>query len=299
MRRYLTLAAVLLALPVSDATAQQKVDIARRVTPNFAIRLAGPFAKLRVTAWDHDSISIIGSLPKGHRLESSFGGQPDAKLPTTGAKMFIETSPDAGAGGGTLEMRVPRMVRLHVKGNSADIDVAGVAGELDLNVIGGSVRVNGRPQTLNVETMDASVTVDGSAEWMRVKTSEGDITVTARGVDAAFHSLSGTVRVSAGPFEKATVETVSGSVMFGAELARAAVANVTTHSGAIDILLGAKASAEIDAITQRATIENLVTTRRAIAGRDGGQEIALEVGTGDGRVVIRSFRGSIRLARRP
>jgi DUF4097 and DUF4098 domain-containing protein YvlB len=133
---------------------------------------------------------------------------------------------------------------------------------------------------------------------MRIKTSEGDITINGRGVDAAFNTLSGNVRVNQGPFEKANIETVAGTVTFGADLARAAALTVTTHSGAIDLLFGAKASAEIDAITQRATIENLLTTRRAIAGRDGGQEIALEVGTGDGRVVIRSFRGSIRLAAR-
>jgi hypothetical protein len=296
MRRYLTLAAVLFALPMASAAAQQKVDIARRTTPNFALRLSGPFAKLRVVAWDHDSISIVGTLPKGHRLESSFGG--DLKLPSSGAKMFIEAPLDVGTGGGSLEMRVPRKVRLLVKGNSADIDVTGVTGELDLNVIGGAVVVKANPQTLNIETMDAGVTFEGNAEWMRIKTSEGDITVNGRGVDAAFNTLSGNVRVSEGPFEKANIETVTGSVTFGADFARAAVINVTTHSGAVELLFGPTASVEIDAITTTATIENLLTSRRAIAGRERGQEIGLEIGTGDGRVVIRTFRGSIRLAKR-
>ena len=44
------------------------------------------------------------------------------------------------------------------------------------------------------------------------------------------------------------------------------------------------------------TIENAITARPAVAGREGrGQEIGFTVGTGDARIVVRSFKGSIQL----
>lgn len=295
MRSTLRLAA-LVALPLAAAAAQQQVDIGSRTAPDVSLRVTGAFARLRVVAWDRDSVSITGTLPKGYRFDGGFSN-PLAG-PSRGAKWFIEAG-GGGPTGGALELRVPARARVWIKGNSADIEATGVTGELDLNVVGGSVRVTGSPRALNVEAMDAAITVDGSPAWVRLKTSEGDITMRGGSPDAAFSSISGNIRVSDGAYERANFETVSGGVTFAGDLARAASVTVDVHSGPVELLFGANASADIDAITLTASIENLLTSQRAIAGRERGQELDLVLGAGDGRVVIRTFKGSIRLARRP
>lgn len=284
-----------LATPLLAARAQQQVDIARRTAPDIAVRLTGAFAKLRIVAWEHDSVTLTGTLPKGYRFDGGFG--TSLVGPTRGSKWYIEDG-GSGLGGGALVMQVPRRARVYVKGYSADVEASGVTGELDLNVIGGTVRVLASPRTLNVEAMDASVIVDGSPGWLRLKTSEGDITMRGGSPDAVISTVSGAISVSGGAYERASIETVSGGVMFAGDVARAASISINSHGGPVEVFLDANASVDVDAITHTASIENLLTKQRAIPGRERGQEIGLELGTGDGRIEVRTFKASIRLARR-
>ncbi len=49
-------------------------------------------------------------------------------------------------------------------------------------------------------------------------------------------------------------------------------------------------------MTVTGTIENAVTSSRPIAGREGrGMELGFSSGTGDTRVVVRSFKGNVEL----
>ena len=53
----------------------------------------------------------------------------------------------------------------------------------------------------------------------------------------------------------------------------------------------------MDATTVTGRIENSVSGRRPVPGREGrGEELGLELGTGNARVTLRSFKGNIRLA---
>jgi hypothetical protein len=295
MRSLISRAALLVALPVASGVAQQQVDIGRRTAPDVALRLVGPFSRLTVIGWDRDSVSITGTLPKGARFDGGFA--ETRGVPARNGKWFMD-APETGGAGGAIVLRVPARARLYVKVNSAEVDASGLTGEFDLSLVGGSARIAASPRTLNVDAMDASVTIDGSPEWVRLKTSEGDITMRGSSPDAAFTTISGAVHVGNGTYERANVVTVSGAVTFSGDLARDASLRIDTHSGAVDMLFGANASAGIDAVTLTATIENLLTKQRAVAGRERGQELGLELGTGDGRVVIRTFKGGIRLAGR-
>lgn len=292
-------AAALVALAaLGSAGAQQKIDVGRRARPDVTIRLTGSYAKLKITGWNFDSISVVGVLPKDSKLSSFMGD--DAATPTGGAKMYIEQADDHAPPGGTLELRVPRNARVITKAGSADVEASGVTGELDINVLGGSVRVSGRPRLLNVETIDASMYFDGVADWVRLKTAEGDITMNGRSPDAAFTTISGNVRVGGGTFEHARFGTVTGGVTFTGDLAPGASLYFDTHSGSVDIQFGPTTGAEVSAITANGTIENLVPYGKpAVIGRENrGQEIGFMVGKGRGRVVVNSFKGNIKFSMR-
>jgi DUF4097 and DUF4098 domain-containing protein YvlB len=130
-----------------------------------------------------------------------------------------------------------------------------------------------------------------------LKTAAGDITVRGSSEDAGFTTVSGVVRISDGRYERARVETVTGSVVFAADLARAGSLGIESHSGPIELLVGAKPGVSVDATTMTGRIENAVNARRPVPGREGrGEELGLDLGTGDARATLRSFKGNIRLA---
>lgn len=283
----LTLGAMIVASP---AHAQQKIDFRRAVAPDVSVRISGAFSALRIVAWNKDTVQVVGSVPKGARLDGGFAGK--ASEPSRGGKMYVETTD--GAPAGTLELRVPAGARVWAKGGTATIEVSGMTGGLDLFIVGGVVRVNASPRELNVESMDGAITIDGSPAWVRAKTATGDITMRGGSPDAAFSTVSGTVRVSDGSFERARLESVSGALIFAGDGARTGTVTFDSHSGAIELALTRKASFEVDATTVTGTIDNQFGHQRPVSGREGrGQELGLTTGMGGSRFQVRSFKGTI------
>ncbi len=283
-------AASLYAVPVA---AQQKVDVRRAVTRDVYVRLNGAFSSLRVTGWAKDTLVMTGSLPKTSRFEPAMGS---SSAPTQGMKFYIEGAQDAPISG-SLELFVPFGATVWAKSGSATIDVTGITGGLDLNIVGGSISVSGNPRELNVESMDGSVTVDGAPTWMRVKTATGAVSVRGNCTDLGVTTESETVTVRSGSFERTRLESVTGNISFGGFVSRAGTLLIDSHSGTIELQIG-KASLDIDATTITGSITNNVTTRRPTPGREGrGEELTLSLGTGEARATLRSFKGNIRLAR--
>jgi hypothetical protein len=289
--RLLVAWACALSCAARTVEAQRTVEIRRAVTPTASIRISGAFAELSIHGWKKDSTVITGSIPSDARFD---GGFVAASTPSTGAKYYLETA--SGVPSGTLDLYVPAGARVWAKSGSAKIDVEGITGGLDLNIIGGSVHVSGNPHELTIESMDGSVTVVGSPSWSRLKTATGDIVLWGSSDDAGLTTVSGTIRVTSGRFERARIETVTGAVLFASEVARGGSLDIDTHSGAIDIIMSPQTSADFDVASVAGTIENTLTNRPAVAGREGrGQEIGFTTGSGGARVYIRTFKGDIRL----
>ena len=280
-------------LTATQVGAQQKVDVRRAVTRDVYVRLNGAFSSLKVTGWQKDSLVLTGVLPRESRFEPAMNSGTG---PVPGLKFYIEGAANTPVSG-SLELFVPVGATVWAKSGSATIDVTGITGSLDLNIVGGSISVAGNPRELNIESMDGAVTVNGAPTWMRAKTATGDVTIRGSCTDLGITTVSGTVTIRDGSFERSRVESVTGNVTFGAGVARAGTLLIDTHAGTIDLQIG-KASLDIDATTITGSITNRVTTRRPTPGRDGrGEELTLSLGTGEARVTLRSFKGNIRLIR--
>ena len=289
-----TLSLVLLALAAQVAVAQQRVDIHLRAIPAPSVRLGGAMSSVRVIGWDRDSIALTGALTQGSRMD---GGPFAGNSLVVGMKFFVNAPDESAQLGNKLELRVPRNARVWIKAGSADIEASGVTGGLDLNIVGGSVRVSGRPRELIVESMDGSVDVNGYVSYGRLKTATGDITFQGTGEDMTVSTVSGTIRVGDGSVERARFESVTGPIIFAADLVRGGDTRFDTHSGAIELRLSKKAEAEIDASSVTGSIENAWTGRRPAVGREGrGMELGVSSGMGGARVSVRSFKGNIKLA---
>jgi hypothetical protein len=287
------LIAALIAAPVVSE-GQQKVDVRRLVSRDVYVRVNGAFGTLRVIGWEKDSLVMTGSLPKDARFDPAMGSAIGA--PVTGVKFYIEGAASSSAVG-TLTLFVPAGASVWAKSGSATIDVTGITGGLDLNIIGGAITVNGNPRELNIESMDGTVTVNGTPTWLRAKTASGDVIIRGSCTDLGITTVSGTVTIRDGLFERSRVESVTGNISFGGTVTRAGSLLMDSHSGAIELFIG-KMSVDVDATTITGTITNNVTTRRPTPGREGrGEELTLSIGTGEARATLRSFKGNIQLIR--
>lgn len=290
-------AALMLACATAStrAHAQQKVFVGHATTSTVSVRLFASVGDVHVIGWDRDSVEMTGTVPSGARVESSWG--PPAER-ARGLKMFVEAPSEQSGREGRLVVRVPRGARVWLKTGSADMDVAGVTGGLDLNVVGGSITVHGSPRELRAESMDGAVVIDGAPEWLRVKTATGDI-VLHGGQDVGVSTISGSIRSSGGEVERVKFESTTGAISLSSGLVRAASVELETHSGAIDVELPVRADVDVDATTMTGVIENRWGRARPETGREGrGMALTSGAGGTGGHVVIRTFKGTIRLAGR-
>ena len=286
-------------VPAGAKPTQPRVSVERRggLARDASVRISGAISSLRIIGWERDSLVVTGTVPEGWRFD---GGMASSAMgPSRGAKFYVDAGNEGYSAGAALEVRVPAGARVWSKSGSADVEVSGVTGGLDLNIVGGSITVNSTPRELNIESMDGDVHVQAGAGWLRVKTATGGIDVRGGSEDAGLSTVSGTIRVVGGRYERAKVETVTGDVDYAGEVGYKGTVDITTHSGRVDLHLPVKPNIEVDAATVTGSIENAVTRSRPGPGREGrGMELGFSSGDGDTRIVVRSFKGTIALTPR-
>ena len=289
-RRLLGVIAVAIAVAASPAAAQKKVERKLPLGMEGAFRIINMVGSVTVHGWNKDTVLIRAVVPQLDKLLA--GGT------YTGAKMFIENADDRDPKPTRLEVWVPARTRLWIKTATANIDVTGVDGQLDLYVVSGTIDVNASPQELNAEAIDGDIHIIGSPPWLRAKTATGTITFRGSSSDAAFSTVSGATRIDGGNFERTKVETVTGNITFTGMLDRAGTFDFDSHSGAVDIAIPHKVSADVSVVTISGEITNNISRARPIAGRFGrGTELNFEIGNGGAKISVRSFKAPVTLRR--
>ena len=279
------------ATSATSLQGQRKVSAAYPATPDVSVRLFASVGTVQVVGWEKDSVVISGTVAKGSQVAL---GTP-SPVASRGLKLFVESPTEEAGRVGTLTMHVPRGARVWLKTGSSDVTVSDVTGGLDVNVVGGSITVRGSPRELRAESMDGAVTVDGTPGWMRLKTATGNITLRG-GEDVGASTISGTIDARGGQAERVKLESTTGDIRFALGLARGAVVEMETHSGAMDVQLSRKASMDIDAATITGEIDNAWSKMRPTVGSEGrGMTFTSQSGGMGGRLVLRSFKGRITL----
>jgi len=283
----LLLAAGFAATP---ALAQKKVERRLPLGMEAAFRIVNMVGSVTVHGWNKDTVLVRAALPQLDKL--LMGGS------YTGAKMFIDNADERDPKPSRVEVWLPSRARLWIKTATANIDVTGVDGELDLYVVSGTIDVNANPRELNAEAIDGDIHVIGSPSWLRAKSASGTITLRGSSSDAAFSTVSGAIRVDGGNFERTKVETVTGNITFTGMLDRSGIFDFDTHSGNIDIAIPDKVNADVSVVTISGNITNNLSKARPVSGRFGrGTELNAEIGNGGAKISVRTFKGPVTLRR--
>lgn len=289
VRRVTSIVLAASAVAIS-AGAQQQISDARAVAPDASIRIFNLVGSVRVSGWDTDSIAVSGTVaPGGGRFYLGAGEQT--------AKLGVDVPPGQKSRGPShLEVRVPRGSRVWIKTETATVEVAGVEGGLDVNSVSGSLHVTGQPRQLYAETMDGAITIDGAARWVRAKTASGALTLRGRSDDVAATTVSGRIDVSGGPFLRARFESVTGDIRFEGTLDRGGSFDFESHTGVIELVLPAGVDAEVTVTSFQGKIENRLTEAKPRPSAGGrGTELVFTAGRGGAQLVVRSFKGIVRL----
>jgi DUF4097 and DUF4098 domain-containing protein YvlB len=274
----------------SPLAAQKKIERKIPLGMEGAFRIMNMVGSVVVHGWNKDTVFIRGAIAAGDQLYAGGG--------YTGAKMFIESANERDPKPTNLEIWVPAHIRLWIKTATANIDVEGVDGGLDLYTVSATIDVTGNPRELNAEAIDGDIHINGSPAWLRAKSASGAITFRGGSSDAGFSTVSGAVKIEGGVLERTKVETVTGNVSFSGRLDRSGTFDFDTHSGSIDITVPDKTSASFSVASIAGTITNNVSGTIPSPGRFGrGAELTTETNDGGAKISVRTFKGPVTLRR--
>lgn len=263
-----TLVSLAALLPLG---AQAPLHRGFRVNADVAFRIVVPAGRVRVAAWDRDSVDVSGTLGKNSEYHGGGSG--------AGAKMFVESRMlnQAVLADADLTITVPKRARLWVKMTMGTIEAAGGVGELELYTVGGSINVNGASGVISAESIDADVTVTRSSGATRVRTGKGKVRLQDVAGTLSVATVSGPVEMRGSVAPEARVETIGGSILLDVAHYGGMLVDLQTHSGDITIASPVKSLPQLDLVS-----------------REGNVTKPIPVGSAkEGRVIARSFKGAI------
>lgn len=285
MRRLL-LVALLPGLLGGTLSAQQKLDRRIAIAPDASIRISNPFGTTRVLGWDRDSIAVSGTAPAGASFYLGGSGRM--------AKLGLEPGKDGTPGeGGHLDVRVPRGARVWARSVDGAIEMQALTGELDLQSVGGLLRVTGNPRLVTAESMEGDIEIVGPTRLVRAKTGGGRILLRQTNGDITASTVSGAIIATELEPLSARLETVSGPVSYGGTLDRRGALSIQTHSGDVELLLPSGLGAEFDlaSVAGSVSVELPAKTGKPVQGKS----VFFANAGGGAQVVVRSFKGMIRV----
>jgi hypothetical protein len=282
-------AAGLVTLPLA---AQQKIDRRIPIAPDVAVRINNLEGTVRIIGWDHDSLAVRGTVPAG--VEFYFGGRDRL------AKMGVERDPKGKLSGPAfLEVSVPRGARVWVRTNEGGIEATGLAGELELISVGGTIKANCACRLVSAETIDGGVEVTGGAQVIRARTGSGQITLMKLGTVSELTAItvSGPILVTGVTASTGRLETVSGNVTFNAGVDHRGRFEVQTHGGDVELRLPADIEAEFDLHSLGGTVLFGLLAKEGDVSKPiaSSKPILRATGGGGAQITVRSFKGAIRV----
>jgi len=193
----------------------------------------------------------------------------------------------------------------HRENNHVSVDfvvTVPASASVEMHSISGSLHITGVQGTARLETISGAVTAASTPRIEVAKSVSGNVELsgTSSDGDLAASSVSGNVRVKGVKARSIRIGAISGSVEYAGTLVKWGRYDLTSHSGAVRMILAGTLGFELDASTFSGSINSelplTIGGDTAANGRHRGMSSRAIHGTfGDGSAVLtlRTFSGSI------
>ena len=284
----LTVAAIGVAPPAS-AQARAPLLRARHLAADAPVKVFFPSGAITIDAWDRDSIEARGAIAHGERFYLAGDDH--------GVKVGVMDHVDGSAvRPSTIIVHVPRRSEVSVKTVGASIDARDASGWF--YSVSGPIRLTGAATSVEVESMAGDVALDVSAPWVRARTGGGRLAIAGAPEDLDAATVRGALDVDHAAVVRGRFASVEGAIRFAGTPPAGGVFEFSNHAGGVALTLPNSASALVDLSTITGIIDNGFTQIRPVAGQGGrGGTLHLQLGLGAARVTVRTFKGTITLAK--
>lgn len=287
----------MLALPLTAllmaglSLPQGKFDTDTTVTVAAGTRLSlqAMQGEVVIRAWDRNQVRIQASHSSRTRIEPRLS-ESVLRLEPRGSGM-------AGAWGGIVdyELTVPAAMALELQGMGGDVRIEGTRGEISVNTIEGDVTVQGGGGTLTLVTVNGAIRVTGARGRVEARAVSDDVELTDIQGDVTAETVSGDLTLMKVDGRRVEAQTVSGDVRFDGAVRPDGSYSLLTHSGDITMAMPEGAGATIRTAVSNGDVTasfGLPEPERASRSRK-----TYRLGAGGATVELETFSGDITLVR--
>ena len=286
----LTLLGIFSATTVVAAEIEESMDAAANGTVSIS-NIAG---SVDVQGWSRNQVEVTGEL--GSDVEELIFERDGDEIEIQ-VKTKRRHSRDIDA---DLVVKVPLGSSLEINTVSADIDVTEVTGEQSLESVSGEITTEAHASDIDVDSISGDLEIEGDRQSMRARLSSvsGDIDTDNLSGEIGVESVTGDLVVVNGVFDRASLGTVNGDIVFRAQLLDDGRLDVETVNGGVDIEFAGDVSARFDIETFNGDIRNCFGPEAVRVDKYApGYELTFTEGSGSGRVTIETLNGDLRLCK--
>lgn len=274
----LVLGVAALALPL--AARAERIERSFPATAETVVEVRNLNGQVDILAWDQPQVRVV-AVRRSPAVETHFE--------QAGNRIHIHTH--------LLQASAPASDRV------VDYEIwAPARTPLKLRLEAGTLRVENFSEDVSVEAVAATVVLVNLAGHTEVDTLNGSVQMERCSGRLKATSISGTLRFLETDSRYLVADTTSGDIYFEGDFQRSGSYDFRNHDGAIDLLVPANASFELNANSVQGEVINELplTPRRdgRVPQRVGLHSLLGTVHTGDAMVRATSFSGTIRVRKR-
>lgn len=273
-----------LSSAASQGSQQLPVLRARHLAPTADVKVFHVAGSIRLIGWDRDSIVVRGRVARGDGFYLA-GSDSAVKFGVESRSGTRDPSPS------DLVVYLPRQARMALKTVTANVTASDLSGWF--YSVSGNLHFSGSATSVDAQTMRGDLDLDVTSPWVRARTGSGHLLLRGAPQDVDVATVSGRLDFAAAGVLRAQVVSVSGDIHYVGTPARGSIADFSNHSGAVEFSLPPSASGVFTLSSVSGPIENGFRQVRPAGSPTQGLRVTL--GRGDSQVMVRTFKGAIRL----
>jgi DUF4097 and DUF4098 domain-containing protein YvlB len=265
---------------------------------------------ITVTGGDVTECSVTATIiaqAKSDEKAQRIAEESEVKLEKFGSKLTVKLEKPVLWTNESVDIRftamVPKDCDLELETDDGDITTENINGDVEiktddgkvsLSQISGDIRVNSNDGPVTIQDVNVDDKLPGNAGWIDIETDDGRVTLIRVTGDIKVRSNDGSVRIEevAGDVD---VQSDDGRITVVYSEGTGSVYNVSlvTNDGAIDFTAPMDFSADVEVITDDGSIDTALPIQ--VSGKLGKSGIKGVIGTGEGRLYIKTDDGSVRI----
>ncbi len=279
-----------LAMPAMAEEVDRTIDAA----PDGHVDVSNISGSITVRGWSRDQVEVTGEL--GRNVEELI-------FERSGDKVTIKVKVPRKSSRGIesdLYIQVPEMSSIDVGTVSADIEVDDVMGELKLNTVSGDIDAEAVAADVTAGAVSGDVEVNGDRKEAetRANSVSGDVTLFRVAGSIAAESVSGDIIIDEGAFDRVSMNTVNGEILFQSELRDGGRLKAETVNGSVDVEFVGDIEGRFEVDTFNGDIDNCFGPKAKRTSKyTPGWELEFVEGDGDARITISTLNGDVTICR--